>query len=732
MKILILADALDVGGVESHIETLALGLKLRGHEVLVASFGGATGKRLSQEGIKCFNLLSFSPAPQRQKAKSRSKIDFVAHKLILREQICKILDAELPDLVHAHTRMTAFLVSNACKRRKIPLVTTAHAKFDMNFPKNLLSQWGDALICVSEDIKKHIFEQPMVATMSTKVIFNGVSLSNSNPQFDFSTHKIAFISRLDADSSLGASLLCEIAPTLALKYPDLTIKIIGGGSEFAKILKKSDGINQKLNRELIKTLGKVENPINILDGDELLIAVSRAALEGMALGLPTILLGNEGYLGLLNEGVLPLAMHTNFTCRGFCVNKSAKDDHKHATNGCLNEALKQELLREITRFFEMPTKAKRQISNFAQRLVADYYSADKMVDLTLEVYRGCIKRCQKMTILGYYGHGNLGDEVVLNSILKSINHERFSVEIVKGKNPFRLMQTLAKTDFFVFGGGSLLQNCTSDLSLLYYLFALKVASKLCRRTIMLSNGIGPIKNSLFSRKKWLKIIGKTLDRLDYISVRDSNSRLLIQKITPNRKIEIVPDPALINFGENAYKNTVQSSASNEKIVFIPCRNELERSFLSIEVLARELSTLANSFSVPILIINLNPHEDTDACKELSYLLGAKMLVPKNASELKNHLSSAKLCISQRYHGLLFSVGCDVPVLAISNDPKIVSFCDENDVFPAITPSKMIKADALLHFSKRALCHYKQHRENIKTLFFEKSKMVKEKLPRLLG
>ena len=41
--------------------------------------------------------------------------------------------------------------------------------------------------------------------------------------------KIVFVSRLDADCSLGAMALCKIAPRLAEKYPDTIEGIIVRG-----------------------------------------------------------------------------------------------------------------------------------------------------------------------------------------------------------------------------------------------------------------------------------------------------------------------------------------------------------------------------------------------------------------------------------------------------------------------------------------------------------------------
>lgn len=731
MKILMLADSLDTGGAESHIETLALGLEARGHEVVIASFGGSTARKLMRAGIKCIELPRFCITSLSSPPCQSPKMNYITHKLVLRELIAKTIDKELPDIVHAHTRMTTFLVQSTCRTRKIPLITTAHAKFSMNFPKNLLTKWGDALICVSEDIKNHILSQPAVAPKRIKVIFNGVSALSYPQKRDCDSHKIVFVSRLDKDCSLGARILCKIATRLAQKFPNLTIKIVGGGAEYNKILPIATNANQKLNRELIKMLGKVENPTSIFDGDELFVGVSRAALEGMALGLPVILLGNEGYLGLINEGVLPLAMHTNFTCRGFCVEKYTPNTTNNAIRERENPDLEEELFQEIVRYFELSKETKAKIGEFSQRIVAKYYSADKMIDSTLEFYKTCLKRRQVMTVLGYYGQENFGDESVLRAILKSVDKTRFSVEVIKSKDPHKMLKTLDKTDLFVFGGGSLLQNCTSDLSLLYYLIALKVASKLCRRKIMLSNGIGPIENSLFSRKNWLKIIGKAVNNLDFISTRDSNSQLLLQNLLKNRKISLLPDPALLHFSKKSKKNDPQDSKIKNKIVFIPCANELKRHKITEKILARELKTLSVKFEMPVLIIILNPREDCALARELCSLMGAKMAIPQGETELKNLLLGAKLSISQRYHGALFSVGCDVPTLALSDDPKMQSFCAEMELKRAISPSNLFRKGTLCGFSKTVLSHHGKNSCKVKLAFLKQLKTVEMILPRTL-
>lgn len=148
MKILMLIDSLGIGGAETHVETLALGLAELGSDVCVASSGGAIAQRLVAKGIPHLLLPSV--------VNTSPRLPLPLRLALAREMLARYIERERPDVVHAHTRRMAFLISGICRRRKIPLIFTAHAKFSMDFPKNIFSRWGDATIAVSEDIASHV------------------------------------------------------------------------------------------------------------------------------------------------------------------------------------------------------------------------------------------------------------------------------------------------------------------------------------------------------------------------------------------------------------------------------------------------------------------------------------------------------------------------------------------------------------------------------------------------
>lgn len=170
MKILMLIDSLDVGGAESHVEVLATELSAMGHEIIVASAGGVICKRLRRTNVRCVCLPKILKNGQKS-----GNFSFVCSFFALQSIISRLVRSIKPDIVHAHTRRTAFLVNRVCKAQKIPLIVTAHALFSMKFPKNLLSKWGNQTIAVSEDIKNHLVAHK-IPREQISVIANGVKL----------------------------------------------------------------------------------------------------------------------------------------------------------------------------------------------------------------------------------------------------------------------------------------------------------------------------------------------------------------------------------------------------------------------------------------------------------------------------------------------------------------------------------------------------------------------------
>lgn len=127
-KVLIASMSLDLGGAETHIVELCLKLQSRGLEVVAVSSGGIFVERLQRAGIRHIEAPLHSRSP--------------SSMLQARKILAEILRKEQPDIVHAHARIPAFLLSSLCKKQGIALVTTVHGSYAVSLPLRLLTRWG--------------------------------------------------------------------------------------------------------------------------------------------------------------------------------------------------------------------------------------------------------------------------------------------------------------------------------------------------------------------------------------------------------------------------------------------------------------------------------------------------------------------------------------------------------------------------------------------------------------
>ena len=141
----------------------------------------------------------------------------------------------------------------------------------------------------------------------------------------------------------------------------------------------------------------------------------------------------------------------------------------------------------------------------------------------------------KILLSGYFGFDNVGDEAILNAMVKGIRKEMPDAELVAmsanpeltaRKNGIRaidrmsiisIMKEMRDMDLFISGGGSLFQDVTSRRSILYYLGVAYLAKVIFKKKVMIySQGIGPVTDPK-NRERMAKLFRK----LDIINVRDN-------------------------------------------------------------------------------------------------------------------------------------------------------------------------------------------------------------------
>ena len=145
---------------------------------------------------------------------------------------------------------------------------------------------------------------------------------------------------------------------------------------------------------------------------------------------------------------------------------------------------------------------------------------------------------KKVLVSGYIGFNNFGDEAIflaLSSHLKLKGHKvsvlcsnknevkkTYDVITYNFKKPFEILKAIFSNEILISGGGSLLQNKTSNFSLVYYLFIIFLAKLLNKKVIIFAQGIEPVKGKFF------EFLTKTILKMtNFITVRDKKSQDLL-------------------------------------------------------------------------------------------------------------------------------------------------------------------------------------------------------------
>ena len=675
LKILMTLMGMEIGGAETHVLELSKMLKRMGVDVHVVSNGGVYVKELEDCGIKHYKV----PLHNRQFLNM-----FSSYKAL--REIIKKNDFRL---VHAHARIPAFICGILQKRLKFKLVTTAHFDFSVAFPFNLLSNWGDRTLAVSNDIKDYLLTNYNVDEHNIRITVNGIDTEKFSPShadknlllelgLKKNTKKIVSVSRLDKVPAIPVHALLDIAEELYLTY-EIEIVIVGKGDDYESIQEKAEQINQRVDEKFIHLTGQRTDINKILQMADVFVNVSRAALEALSCQKPVILAGGQGYLGIFNEGVLDAAIATNFTCRGFSETTSAK------------------LYEDIKILLSKPEKERARLGSYGRMIVKDRYSLTKMAKDSIEVYEEMATKPINIVISGYYGYDNSGDDIMLKSIVDNLREKRkslnftvlsykpketkvkFGVNAVYRFNLLKVFFLLRNTNVLITGGGNLIQDETSTQSLFYYLWVINTARRLGAKNMLYSKGIGPIK-----RASNIKRVKRTLESVDMITLRELGSLDALNEMgIVHPFVRVTADAAFALPPVTADDEFLRGLGLRRPYFCVSLRSWMNNPpGMEVEV-ARFADYVHAEFGYQVAFISMMIAQD----KEFSEKVMARMKYPSllvepdpdNINHGRMVLGMADFTLCMRLHGLIYAVENGVPSIALAYGPKVRQLMEVMDL-----------------------------------------------------
>ncbi len=244
MRILFLANHLNVGGISSYLLTLGSGLKEKGHEVYLASGGGELEEKFRQAGIILINV------PLKTKSEISPKI------LISYWKLKKAAAGLRIELIHSHSRTTQVLGCWLGRSLGRPHIFTCHGFFKPKLPRKVFGCWGQRVIAISSQVKEHLTADFKFSENKISVIHNGIDTQKFG---DFSGRDrlrsslgvapdgflIGIIARLS--DVKGHLYLIRAMPEILKKFPGTKLAIIGQGKTEGSLVKETGNLGLEGN-----------------------------------------------------------------------------------------------------------------------------------------------------------------------------------------------------------------------------------------------------------------------------------------------------------------------------------------------------------------------------------------------------------------------------------------------------------------------------------------------------
>lgn len=683
MKVLHLIGGGDVGGAKTHVLSLVRQL---GDHIQV-------------------KLISLRPGPFADDARDMGiDVEVVRSGNVLKDirTITSMVFTGEYNILHTHGAKANMIGIFVKKRTGIPVVTTVHSDYRLDYLHSVLKMYTfglintialrlvDYYISVSENFKDMLIKRGFAADR-IQPVYNGIPFNNPIPlmprdefckKYHFSLEPgdiaIGILARLHPVK--GHTVFLEAAAKVIREFPQTKYLLAGSGDDLKPTLEKK--AEQLGIRNNVFFLGMVDEPYSFLDIIDINVMASYsesfpyAILEGARMKKATVSSRVGGLEDLFDQG----------------------------ENGYLFTPGDSNALAEYLLTLLRDPEHRKNIGEKLYEKARDHFSLEAMTQTQLNIYQTILAketRCLKdgkvhdIVILGYYGYRNSGDDAILKSFIDHLQSQHkglstvvmsndpsetrslYRVQSVHRFNLFQIPALLAGTRLFIAGGGTLIQDDTSSRSLWYYLYMLHLAVKKGAHVVLLANGLGPL-----TKKKNRKAASKILNRLDAITLRDSNAFEELKSLEVTKPVtKVAADPALAlnasdpKAGEEILRK--EGIPSGEKL-FALCLRRWKKVRNSEKILAAFADRIVTDFhAVPVFIAMQHPEDVRYARRVVNnmtqkgYMLTRRYTVDETLSILGN----VSMVIGMRLHSLIYALNLGIPMVGLAYEPKIDYFME---------------------------------------------------------
>lgn len=371
-RILLVVDALYIGGTETHV--LGLAKELVKNNIFVAIAANKTGSLVDAfEALNC-------PIYSIEFPKSISLEN--DHEMALVKEIEKIIETENITHVHIHQTPSGYLAGKAAENKNIPTIITIHGTYYPDHEIQELLKLSDAVICVSPPLCNYVnkfdIENPYL-------IPNGINLDDyprnsavkdirSELKIPKDAPVLLYASRITWAKAQVCSIFLRACKDLKLNaVPNLHVIVVGDGNKLSEIKSLARMIEEMCEDAFIHIVGEQKNMHPYYSAADCVVGTGRVALEAMASEKQVVAVGNHGYFGIVDMNNFEDAWSHYFGDHG---SKATCSRH---------------LLRDDLKKILMDQNRLKLNGITAREIAEDLFNINNVVKETLKVYSEAIK-----------------------------------------------------------------------------------------------------------------------------------------------------------------------------------------------------------------------------------------------------------------------------------------------------------------------------------------------------
>ncbi len=719
MKVLHLISGGDVGGAKTHILSLLGGLSARIDVRLVVFREGAFAEEARAAGIAVDVLTGGL----------RSVVD----------RLDAMVSSGGYEIIHSHGSRGNMIAGLLTRRRKIPTVTTVHSDYRHDYLGRPLARltygninkWAlrrlDFRIGVSRVMTDLLCDRGF-SPDRLFTLYNGLDYDSPAPPVD----KTAFWAERGFVLAEG-DVLCGIAARLSpVKDIDTLLRGFAEAAVHCPALKLVIAGDGELRAHLERTAsapalkGRVFFAGWVTDMEAFYQAIDINLLTSLSENFPYALLeGARARRATVATRVGGIPALIDPEVNGFLFRPGdAGALAKYLRRLCEDAAFRAEM---GARLFDKAARC---------------FSMEGMLAKQIDIYKTVLRRAarepvrrERVVICGAYGRDNAGDDAILEGVLREIRlvdpdrpvtvlsrsprqtRRICGVDAAHTFNLFALTHACRRAVLFISGGGSLIQNITSNRSLWYYIGTIALAHRLGARVLMYGCGVGPL-TGRFNRRVTARVLNR---HVEAITLREDSSKADIDRLAVTKpRVILSADPALIL--EPAGREAVDSLLLSQHVppdgAYIAFALRRWPGFEArADVFARAADYARETYGLTPLFIPIEKRRDIEAAQEAARLVTGECHVLSHtgpAGEVIGLLGRCRAVVAMRLHALIFASGQGIPLVGIAYDDKVTAFLRymEQELF---VPFETVDVQTLTRLIDRAMAQAEDHEERLRAV-----------------